>query len=312
MPKVNCAVVGCTNNKYRSNKWKNEVCEGHNKKKGECQCNRPFQLYCFPSTLRNNEQRQCWIKNMKRENANKSIWKPKESDRVCSVHFADGVPTNANPDPTLHLGYETTGKNTRRHLFRQPIPCKKRKVLRSTSTSSSYSIESELQHQQPSNCCYSRQCDENISSCSVLSSFSEHSYVKTPSTKDCDICTDKSELINSLVSKVNSLTLQVKKLKHGKQFGMRSSSFTWRSIKTDAKMNFYTGITSIIIFNTIFMLLQPYVSSMFYWKGPIKYRRTFNKVRKIKVLRKKLSQRDEFLLVLMRLRLGILNEDLAD
>ena len=56
MPKVICAVIGCTNNTYRLNKWKNEVCEGHNKKKEECQCNRPFELYCFPSTLRNNEQ----------------------------------------------------------------------------------------------------------------------------------------------------------------------------------------------------------------------------------------------------------------
>ena len=51
---------------------------------------------------------------MKRENITKTLWMPLESDRVCSIHFLDGVPTNANPDPTLYLGYDATCKKPRR------------------------------------------------------------------------------------------------------------------------------------------------------------------------------------------------------
>ena len=47
-----------------------------------------------------------WIKALKRENKDKTAWLPRNSDRVCSIHFIDGIPTAANPVPTLHLGYE--------------------------------------------------------------------------------------------------------------------------------------------------------------------------------------------------------------
>ena len=77
-------------------------------------------------------------------------------------------------------------------------------------------------------------------------------------------------------------------------------------------MNFYTGISSIPIFNMLFLLIQPYIINLIYWKGP-KYHQNFSKIRKRKSkVAKKLTQRDEFLLTLMRLRLGLLNEDLAD
>jgi len=311
MPKVNCAVVGCANNTYHLNKWKNETCDKHNARKGECQCDRPFQLYCFPSILRNNEHRQRWINAMKRENINKTLWMPKDSDRVCSLHFLDGVPTNANPDPTLYLGYDATCKKPRRKLFREPLSSKRLK--RSTSASNISSTEeppSTEEVQQQAGDSYD---SDNDNEQPMYSPLSEHSYTKTPLTKDCNKCADKSHLINALVRKVNSLSLQVKKLKREKLFSSKSSHFTWRIIKTDAKMNFYTGISSIKLFDVIFQLLQPYLTNLMYWKGPSKHRRSFSKVRKyFSTSTKKLSQRDEFLLVLMRLRLGLFNEDLAD
>ena len=76
-------------------------------------------------------------------------------------------------------------------------------------------------------------------------------------------------------------------------------------------MNFYTGIQ---MFNVIFILIKPYLANIFYWAVPVKHRVTWKKLKKYSVTKcsKKLTQRDEFLLTLMRLRLGILNEDLAD
>ena len=93
---------------------------------------------------------------------------------------------------------------------------------------------------------------------------------------------------------------------------MKTSTFTWRKIKTDAKMKFYTGINTIVFFNKIFRLTQPFLSDLIYWKRR-KHVKIFGKVRHRRCnTPKKLSQRDEFFLTLMCLRLGLLNEDLAE
>ena len=50
MPKVNCAIIGCTNSTYRLNKWKKEVCNEHeqNISTKKCSlCENPFLLYKF-------------------------------------------------------------------------------------------------------------------------------------------------------------------------------------------------------------------------------------------------------------------------
>ena len=83
---------------------------------------------------------------------------------------------------------------------------------------------------------------------------------------------------------------------------MKTSTFTWRKIKTDAKMKFYTGTNAIALFNKIFRLIQPCLSA-----------KNFSKIRHQRCnITKKLSQRDEFLLTLMHLRLELLIEVLAE
>ena len=76
-------------------------------------------------------------------------------------------------------------------------------------------------------------------------------------------------------------------------------------------MNFYTGISSIVLFNTLFLLLKPYFSQARYWRG-VKHSRLNVRQRKSNVKAKVLSMKDELLLTLMRLRLGLLIEDVAD
>ena len=84
-------------------------------------------------------------------------------------------------------------------------------------------------------------------------------------------------------------------------------------IKTDAKMNFYTGIQTIEMFNVIFILIKPYLPNIAYRTAPGKHRVTSTRIKKHSVRSsKKLTQRNEFLLTLIRLCLRILNEDLAD
>ncbi|XP_057290859.1 uncharacterized protein LOC130613547 [Hydractinia symbiolongicarpus] len=297
MPSVNCAVIGCFNSTKKLRKWKKERCEIHEVNHEECSCQRPFSLYCFPSVLRNYEQRQRWIKAMRRINPDKSDWVPKQSDRVCSVHFVDGTPSQKYPDPTLELGYDTpVTKKPRRELFRHS--------LEKSSLDSENVPSNEAQEEEP--------CCSNISDASGFFSptIPDHSYtISSPPT--CESCKDKSEMIKSLVSKVNSLTVQVKKYR-GKAFEIvKNTTMTWRIIKSDSKMNYYTGLSSIMLFNTLLLLLKPYLQQVNYWRGS-KRACLSTKIKCQTKHVKKLTQRDEFLLVLMKLRLGLLTEDLAD
>ena len=67
----------------------------------------------------------------------KRSWQPAPSDRVCSIHFVDGLATDENPIPTLFLGYESKKENSRRKLFRKPLEENKREgdITPATSTS---------------------------------------------------------------------------------------------------------------------------------------------------------------------------------
>ena len=93
---------------------------------------------------------------------------------------------------------------------------------------------------------------------------------------------------------------------------MKTSTFTWTKIKTDAKMKFYTGINTIVLFNKIFRLTQLLLSDLIYWKGP-KHAKNFSIVRHRRCnTPKKLTLCGELLFTLLCLKLGLLNEDLAE
>ncbi len=77
-------------------------------------------------------------------------------------------------------------------------------------------------------------------------------------------------------------------------------------------MHFYTGLPSKDAFDLLFRYLEPKVLSMPYWRGskdtPLLLGATPEKRRG---RRRKISQKDELLLTLMKLRLGLLHQDLA-
>lgn len=302
MTKGNCAVHGCSNSSYRLKKWKKENCLLHKIPQGECECQPQFSLHYFPSELRNGEWRQRWVQAMKRETEGKKKWLPGVDDRVCSEHFIDGMPTLENPDPTLKLGYDVPPKKERRPLKRnEGFPVTRNVKKRKNNNNSKVSAKKTLHDEYGTdlNEGFDTGMDENVPN--------EHSYCKVDKSNDCATCADQSEVIKSLVNKVNKLTISLRK----NTFGGNVTGFTFKKIKTDKKMTFYTGLTSIGQFDAVFMLLKPYLSHVRYWRGAKRIVRS--KVRRYNYRRtRKLSQKDEFLLTLMRLRLGLLNEDLAD
>ena len=185
------------------------------KTRKECGCwlEPPYKLYCFPSVLRNGEARSRWIQALKRVNKDKSAWKPCSSDRVCSEHLVDGVPTTANPDPTLKLGYDKPVKKTRRSLFRAPSLPKQK----AAACADEQEMDVDTGDIEPTNVTIT-----NTSMFSPASSHSsirlDHSYIATPHTATCEKCVDKTALINSLVTKVNKLSLQVKRALLGQNY----------------------------------------------------------------------------------------------
>ena len=65
-----------------------------------------------------------------------------------------------------------------------------------------------------------------------------------------------------MANKMSALSLQNKVLKRNRLKFI--PYFTWRRIKINKKMNFYTGITTVAGFHAIFSLIEPKVK---YWRG---------------------------------------------
>ena len=73
---------------------------------------------------------------MNRVKTDKSPWLPVESDRVCSEHFVDRVPTEKHPNPELKLGYEQKTVKSRRPIVKHDLPPKKPRNAKNVELSS--------------------------------------------------------------------------------------------------------------------------------------------------------------------------------
>ena len=252
-----CAVIGCANNTRKLQKLKETICEEHVcQEKGNCACQPPYQLFCFPSENRYISNRLEWTKRMRREKPDKTEWLLRPSDRVCSEHFVDGEPICNNPYPTLKLGYDFKQGASRRELFRRPYqPIKRKKCMLSLITS-------------PVPCSSPMSVSEDESVCEVSALPDHNSYSQPVNVVPCLSCCDKNELIKSLCRKVTSMSLEMRKIMHRQEIlKIRTTIFSWNKIKTDRKMLFYTGLPSKSAFNTVFSLIEPSLPNMSYWRG---------------------------------------------
>ena len=144
-------------------------------------------------------KRDAWIQAPNQKNPNRTKWIPKSSDRICSLHFVDGIPTKANPLPTMHMGYDTKRQKTRRPLFKHPLPAKKTRVE-----------QGEMEIGIINNEVNQIESTTKLSSSVVLD---DHSYCWLKDTPKCLACVDQRNLVEVLVNEINILTLQNKLLK---------------------------------------------------------------------------------------------------
>ena len=147
------------------------------------------RIGCIASLgLRGLRSRERWIRCVKRVTKDKKPWYPCSSDRVCSEHFVDGIPTEENPDPSLKMGYELPEQPTsRRSLVKQPL-AKKPKVAASSSICNE---GQELETASDSSSLIIHECGNNL-------------LMKVHDTK-CDSCEVKASTILTLSKEIEAL-----------------------------------------------------------------------------------------------------------
>ncbi|KAK6168589.1 hypothetical protein SNE40_019789 [Patella caerulea] len=308
MPKSRrcCAFLQCSNGEHKLEKWRFQNCDIHNCNKGtgSCICDPPFTLFTFPTELKDPEGRQKWTSIVNRKKGNK-IWHPTSDSRVCSVHFADGNPTAANPYPSLHLGYETRREikarpppTPRENLDHAPKKCRKFQNI-NTNCNINISEKSITEH------AISSKKDDCSDALPLDLTNGDHSYSLS------NIQTESIEL-KRLRNRVKNLEKELSKSKTMVNDLLRKPFQIQSILKSDKKVKFYTGIPTLASFLKIESCMSRYFRNIRYWKGPskvsnpVRYKRYDSRVKRI------LTHREEFIMTLMKLRLGALNEDLAD
>ena len=295
VPRRNCAMPQCTNSWYTLEQWMSNVCQVHgiNFGTGCCICPPPFKLIPFPTERRDPVARRVWINTVNRKSGGKN-WIPNENSRLCSTHFVDGEPTPRNPYPTLNIGYTPLVKLIKarpppKERNSSYIPTKRPKVTSATVTAEEHSAKYVSQ-----------------------ATSADHSYTYPPDVALLPLENEQDKLINELQQRVKSLKLENLSLKNKVNNFKKKSAFDVSLVlKNDRKVKFYTGFPSVKAFNDVFRVLQGRICHMKHWKGP---KRTCNPVSYKRVVSslRKLNAKQEFILCLMKLRLGLLLEDLAD
>ena len=228
------------------------------------------------------------------------LWSPSKDSRICSKHFIDGEPTVQNPHPTLELGYEGYQNRVKRISY----------FGNGTGSGSSASVKVISEPTCAPSC-----PDDSITNFECTEDPPVESLPKRKGLFDLiwPIILFVIGLLTQLMNtkrKIEHLQKENENL-HGiiKQMKKRKEGVC---MKTDKDANFLTGIKTISLFSKIHDIVAPLVTRR--WTGVSSMIRGLKKYKK-KPLKlgptRKLSSKSEFLLALMKLRLGLLNKDLA-
>ena len=183
-------------------------------------------------------------RTVKTRKQDKTTWKLCDSDRVCSYHFVDGETTVTHSFPELNLDYEKQIPEPRREIVKHPVPPKKAKKH----------IAEETVHTSPPFITPPRANQYQHPEFPP-----KHWYYLLPCRQELWQLRLKGHINTKISEKIKYLVGQNKKS------NTRKISFTWRLIKSDQIMNFFTGLGTIKLFNSLFELNnEPYTKDMVY------------------------------------------------
>ncbi|XP_071480907.1 uncharacterized protein [Diadema antillarum] len=313
-----CAIKGCSNSQYRLDNWLSQLCDIHGLKFGSCVCKPPFTLFPFPTKKKDIERRMQWTKCVNRKSTSGKNWAPTPNDRICSRHFKDGEPTEAWPNPTEFLGYDLPGSSTikpsrKPPKVREPYVSKKRKkrILEEIVTETETTLEQETLEKihVEEHVSVDETVPASFQSCyeDQHHSLKDHTYQATRAK--CPGCAERERKIESLEEKL--LDIQPKS-QLSKTKGTKTPLFTMEGIvmKNDKTCRQYTGMNTKKQFESLHSYLEPKVLRMRYWEGGKKESspRSTPKGKKTPSKpgpKRSLGSKQEFMLVLMKLRLAL-------
>jgi len=252
-------------------------------------------LFTFPTKKKTPDAREKWKQLVGRLDGTK-LWSPSKDSRVCSRHFVEKQPTLQNPLPTLNMGYDGADKRVKRMIQfdatnpRKASPRVKVKLA---------CPEPELLTASPLHA-----CDPEVD---ILTKapFS-FPWILTVLTIVLGLCIKVYEQ-NKTIAR---LTAEILILKEANT-KLKKTVYNDKILKTDQDVNFYTGISKKSIFDKLYSFIAPFVNRR--WTGVVsmmKNTRKFKTNARFGPARK-MSSKTEFLMMLMKLRLGLLNKDLA-
>ncbi|XP_046336504.2 uncharacterized protein LOC124118438 [Haliotis rufescens] len=258
-----------------------------------------------------------------RQDGSGQLWSPKKDSRVCSLHFVDGRPTPENPYPSLNLGYADTERKVKRLLFSDQVnlpPAKKKRCLIMPSIEVPLSKPDLDPLGGDPSAEQSRDATRDLPPC-LLTVVSVHwtwftAFLLLIQCLWRLACRyhDQARALHKQVQgltlllaeekrKVVRLVAQVEKMKADS----KDTSFASQFLKTDDDVKFYTGIEKL--FNELLEFVAPYIQRR--WHGTISLLKSVRHFAGRRGPKPRLRTCDEFLMTLMRLRLGLLTKDLA-
>ena len=249
------------------------------------------KLHRVPGSKDKNEVRKAWVLRLKTVRANLNVT---EETRVCSVHFEGGV-CKENAVPTLFPSKPPPKEpKQRRQLIRQP-----------------------LQDLQSTNC---HKSDQNEPGDAVPDHNAEiplpetDSPLKKPQTVEIGIQVGVSfkEYRTSEAQTESASTCD-------SEMQAEMPAITVEDLRgQDDKVRFYTGFVSFAMMMCMFTnLLKHGADRLTYWEGQKRFnpgeKKTYHQDNTRKTgKQRKLRPEDEFLMCCIRMRLGTLQEHLAD
>lgn len=255
------------------------MCELHGEMHDHCPCLIPYRLHVMPSK---ELIRLEWIKALNRKDLPKNVY-------VCSEHFIDGKPTDRNPSPKLKMGYENKTTPGRRKILKHQLSVKKRKLETGDSDSDmeitelDTTLESEPGASTPYEKLPEAICSFNVieASSTVSTQYLESDFLP----QKVDHTYGKKWTDFQAKSSQTNIVLMEEKGVQSKSDGATMSAA--QNLKTDNDALLYTGVTKEVFF-TLVKCFTPFNTFSF-----------------------QLEVADQLLLVLMRLKLNLIFDDLC-
>ena len=324
-----CAANGCGNGSYRLTRWKKQFCDEHKSMKGQgsCTCTVGFQLFPFPTAKKDTAKGTSWKRLINRQDPQRKgkLWSPSKDSRVCSKHFVSGKPTPEHPNPIINLGYDAservnrmTPTPVRRKLERssEPSARPRPKPMSQTEEISPEDENGAFKPLEEGNEGKSTedggiQLATNICAQAVFIIIIQASIILYLGK----LCIQRSTKLLQLELRIKESRLEIAKQQKlvRKLKNCSCSKPLSETLITEKNVRFYTSFPCVHLFDAIHKAVAPFVKRR--WKGikcmSSKVTRKFAASPKKFGPARKLQSRDEFLLTMMKLRLGLLTKDLA-